>query len=190
VLAPRAIPFIFGDQWEASASIAQLLGFMVVPFTLNRFAGPALATLGHSGLLAKIAGLQLALTVVMTLAAAPYGLLAIAAAYVARAYLVLPIQMWAFKKYSGLGYGELMRAVALPLLTSLFMAAALLALDRFVGARFGSGAVYLLVMVSAGVASYAAALLLFARRFVAQQIRDFKRLLPGASTRLSRAGAA
>jgi O-antigen/teichoic acid export membrane protein len=190
VLAPSAIPFIFGDQWEASARIAQLLGFMVVPFTLNRFAGPALATLGHSGLLAKIAGLQLALTVVMTLAAARYGLLAIAAAYVARAYLVLPIQMWAFKKYSGLGYGELIRSVALPLLTSLIMAAALLALDGFVSARFGNGAVYLLVMVSAGVASYGAALLLFARRFVAQQIRDFKRLLPGASTKLSRAGAA
>ncbi len=83
VLAPSAIPFVFGDQWEESARIAQLLGFMVVPFTLNRFAGPALATLGQSGWLAKIAGLQLALTVVMTLAAAPYGLLAIAAAYVA-----------------------------------------------------------------------------------------------------------
>ena len=189
VLAPHAIPFVFGDQWEESARIAQVLGFMAVPFTLNRFAGPALATLGRSGLLAKIAGLQLALTVVMTLAAAPYGLVAIAGAYVARAYLVLPIQMWAFRKYSGLGYGELLRSIAPPLLVSLVMAGALLALERLVGQRFENRAVHLLVMVSAGVAVYAASLLLFARTFVARQIKDFRRLLPGASAKLSSAGA-
>jgi O-antigen/teichoic acid export membrane protein len=189
VLAPHAIPFIFGNQWEESARIARLLGFMAVPFTLNRFAGPALATLGRSGLLAKIAGLQLALTVVMTLAAAPYGLLAIAAAYVVRAYLVLPIQMWAFRKYSGLGYAELLRSIAPPLFTSLVMAGALLALDRLVGQRFESRGVHLLFMVSAGFAVYAASLLLFARAFVAQQVKDFKRLFPGGSAKLSSAGA-
>ena len=189
VLAPQAIPFIFGDQWGESARIARLLGLMAVPFTLNRFAGPALATLGRSGLLAKIAGLQLALTVVLTLAAAPYGLLAIAAAYVARAYLVLPIQMWAFRKYSGLGYGELLRSISPPLFISLVMAGALLALEHLVGGRFENRAVHLLFMVAAGVAVYGASLLLFARGFVAQQIRDFKRLLPGASAKLSNAGA-
>jgi O-antigen/teichoic acid export membrane protein len=189
VLAPVAIPLIFGPQWEESAGIARVLGCMAVPFVVNRFAGPALATLGRSGLLAQIAGLQLALSVVMTLAAAPYGLLAIAAAYVARAYLVLPMQMWAFKKHSGLGYGELLRSLAPPLLTSIAMAAALLVLDRFVGARFDSRAVYLLAMISAGCAIYTGGMLLFARPFVAQQVRDFRRLLPGASARLSRAGA-
>ena len=55
VLAPYAIPLIFGDQWAESARIARVLGFMALPFTLNRFAGPALGTLGQSGLLAKIA---------------------------------------------------------------------------------------------------------------------------------------
>ena len=189
VLAPVAIPFIFGPQWEESAKIARLLGFMALPFTVNRFAGPALATLGRSGLLAKIAALQLALTVVMTLAAAPYGLLAIAGAYVARAYLVLPLQMWAFKKYSGLGYGELLRSLAPPFLTSLVMAGALLGLDRLLGTRLDSPAVYLLVMFSAGLVLYTATMLLFARPFVAQQFRDFRRLLPGAAAKLSRAGA-
>jgi O-antigen/teichoic acid export membrane protein len=189
VVAPHAIPLIFGDQWRESARIAQVLGFMAVPFTLNRFAGPALATLGRSGLLAKIAGLQLALTIVMTLAAAPYGLLAIAGAYVVRAYLVLPIQMWAFRKYSGLGYGELLRSIAPPLLTSLVMAGALLALERLVGHRFENRAVHLLFLVSAGSAVYAASLLVFARSFVVQQIKDFRRLLPGAAAKLSSAGA-
>jgi len=189
VLAPYAIPLIFGDQWDESAQIARVLGFMALPFTLNRFAGPALGTLGQSGLLAKIAALQLVLTVVMTLAAAPYGLLAIAAAYVARAYLVLPIQMWAFRKYSGLGYGELLGSIVPALSFSFVMAGALFALDGFVGARFGNRGLHLLVLVVVGAAVYTGSMFLFARRFVAQQIRDFKRILPGSSAKFSGASA-
>jgi hypothetical protein len=98
--------------------------------------------------------------------------------------------MWAFKKYSGLGHGELLRSLAPPLLTSLIMAGTLLGLDRVIGARIGHRAAYLLFMISAGGATYAAALLLFARGFVAQQVKDVRRLLPGASAKLSRAGAA
>jgi O-antigen/teichoic acid export membrane protein len=189
VLAPYAIPLIFGDQWGESAQIARVLGFMALPFTLNRFAGPALGTLGQSGLLAKIAALQLVLTVAMTLAAAPYGLLAIAAAYVARAYLVLPIQMWAFKKYSGLGYGELLASIAPAFSISFVMAGALLALDGFLGPRFGNRGLHLLVLVVVGALVYTGSMFLFARRFVAQQIRDFKRILPGSSAKFSGASA-
>jgi O-antigen/teichoic acid export membrane protein len=189
VLAPEAIPLIFGQQWEESARIAQVLGFMAVPFTLNRFAAPALGTLGRSALLAKISALQLVLTVVMTLAAAPYGLLAIAAAYVARAYLVLPLQMWAFRKYSGLGYVELLASIAPALGMSLIMAAALVGLERLIGARLDNRALHLLVMMLAGALVYTASLLLFARRFVTRQIEDLKRLLPGGSGKLSGAGA-
>lgn len=189
VLAPEAVPLIFGSQWVESGRIAQVLGLMAVPFTLNRFSGPALGTLGQSGLTARIAALQLALTVAFTLAAAPYGLLAIGAAYVARAYLVLPIQMWAFRKYSGLGYAEVLGSIAPALGTSLIMAAVLAAFDHLIGARFDNRLAYLVVMVAIGTVVYASALRLFAPRFVAQQIRDVKRLLPGATTKFSGAGA-
>jgi hypothetical protein len=69
------------------------------------------------------------------------------------------------------------------------MAGAVLVLDRLVGQRFENRALHLLFMVSAGFAVYAASLLLFARAFVARQIKDFRRLLPGASAKLSSAGA-
>lgn len=189
VIAPSAIPLIFGGQWTESARIARVLGFMVVPFTLNRFAGPALATLGRSGTLARIAGLQLALTVAMTLAAAPFGLIAIAAAYVLRAYLLLPVQMLVFKRYSGLGYGATLGAIAPAFLTASLMAAVLLVLDHFVGSRFQHRGVFLAFMICTGAAVYGAALLLFARRFVLEQIRDIRLLLPRGPATLSGAGA-
>jgi hypothetical protein len=68
------------------------------------------------------------------------------------------------------------------------MAAALLGLDCAVGDRFPNRGVFLLFMISAGATVYAATLLLFARRFVLEQIRDLKRLFPGGTAKLSGAG--
>jgi O-antigen/teichoic acid export membrane protein len=189
VLAPDAVRLLYGDRWAASARIAQVLGLMAVPFTINYFAGPALAALGRSGTLAKIAALQLTLTVVLSLLAAPYGLSAIAGAYVLRAYLTLPVQMGAFKRYSGVGYGELLGAIAPPLFMALVMAGCLLGLDHLVGARIHNRGIFLLLMGCTGTAVYAASLLLFARSFVSQQINDIRRLLPSLSAKLSGAGA-
>lgn len=178
VLAPDIIPLIFGRQWTASGPVAQVLGLMVLPFTLNRFAAPALATLGRSATLAKISTLQLLLTVALSLAAAPYGLTAMAGAYVLRTYLVLPFQMRAFKRYSGLAYGRLLGSIAPPLVTSVIMAAALAGLDAAVGDRLRERGLYLLLMVPAGAAVYALTLLLLARGFVLEQVHDLRRLLP------------
>jgi O-antigen/teichoic acid export membrane protein len=189
VLAPDAVTLLYGPRWAESARIAQVLGLMAVPFTINYFAGPALAALGRSGTLARIAALQLVLTIVLSLMAAPFGLTAIAAAYVVRAYLTLPVQMWAFKRYSGVGYRALWGAIAPALSMALVMAAALLALDHTVRGWFHNRAVFLVLMVATGALVYGASLLLFARSFVVQQMRDIKRLLPGASAKLSGAGA-
>ena len=189
VLAPDAVRLLYGDRWGESAGIAQVLGLMAVPFTINYFAGPALAALGRSSTLAKIAALQLTLTIVLSLLAAPFGLTAIAGAYVLRSYLTLPVQMGAFKRYSGVWYGALLGAIAPALSMALVMAGCLLALDHFVGAWFHNRALFLLCMVSCGAAVYAGSLMLFARRFVSEQIRDLRRLLPGASAKLSSAGA-
>jgi O-antigen/teichoic acid export membrane protein len=189
VLARDAIPIVFGSRWAASADVAQVLGFMVIPFTLNRFAAPALVTLGRSRTLAKLSTTQLVLTIPLTLAATPYGLRAIAAAYVVRAYLTLPLQMRAFKRYSGLGYGQMLRAIAPPMMAAVLMAVALIGIERTVGGRFENRGLFLLCMISAGAAIYIGALLLFARRFVLEQIRDLRALLPGGTAKLSRAGA-
>jgi O-antigen/teichoic acid export membrane protein len=189
VLAPEAVTLIYGDRWAESARIAQVLGLMAVPFTLNYFAGPALAALGRSGTLARLAALQVTLTVVLSLAAVPFGLTAIAGAYVLRAYLTLPVQMWLFKRYSGVGYRVLLNAIAPALSMAMVMAGALLVLDHFIGDRIHSRGVFLLCMVVTGAAVYAVSLLLFARKFVLEQIRDLKRLVSDRTAKLSGVGA-
>jgi O-antigen/teichoic acid export membrane protein len=189
VIAPAAIPLLFGDQWTRSVGIAQVLGLLAVPFTLNYFASPALAALGHSGTLARLAGLQVILTIALSLAAAPFGLLAMAWAYVLRAYLVLPAQMWSLRRHCGLGYGAMLRTIAPALGVALIMVGALVGLDRVIGGWFPSRGTYVLGMTVSGALVYGSAFLLFARSFVEEQIRDIKRLLPDPPTKLSGAGA-
>ena len=187
VLARDAIPLVFGPQWAPAAPVAQVLGLMAVPFTLNRFAAPALATLGRYSTLARLSSLQLALTVAMSLAAAPYGLVAIAGAYVARAYLVLPLQLRAFKRYSGLGYGEVLRSIAPALGTSTLMAGAIVGLDAAAGDALRARNLFLVTAIPAGALVYSAGLWLLARRFVLEQARDLRTLVTAG--RAARDGA-
>jgi O-antigen/teichoic acid export membrane protein len=188
VIAPDAIPLVFGAQWRPAAPVAQVLGLMAVPFTLNRFAAPALATLGRYTTLARFSSLQLVLTVVMSIAAAPYGVVAIAGAYVARAYLMLPFQMWAFKRHSGLGYGEVLRSVAPAFGTSALMAAAVAGLDAAVGDTLRAKDLYLVTAIAAGALVYLAGLWLLARRFVMEQLRDLKALVAAGKAAREPAG--
>jgi O-antigen/teichoic acid export membrane protein len=186
VLAQDVIPLVFGPQWGPAAPVAQVLGLMAVPFVLNRFAAPALTTLGRYATLAKISTLQLTLTVALSVAAAPYGLVAIAWSYVARAYLVLPLQLHAFKRHSGLGYGETLRSIWPALGTSSLMALALTGLDAVAGDALRSRGLFLLTAIPAGALVYLAGLWLFARHFVLEQVRDLKAM---AASRAAREGA-
>ena len=182
VLAPDAISLVFGPQWLPAVPVAQVLGLMAVPFTLNRFAAPALATLGRYTTLAKLSSLQLVLTVVMSLAAAPYGLVAIAGAYVARAYLMLPLQLRAFKRYSGLGYGAVLGSIGPAFGTSVLMAVALLGLEAAAGDALRARNLFLVTAIPAGTLVYLAGLWLLAPRFVLEQLRDLRGLVASGKT--------
>jgi len=188
VLAPDAIVLVFGDRWTASAGIARILGLMAVPFILNYFAGPALAAVNRSGTLAWIAALQVALTAILTVLAAPYGLEAIAGAYVLRGYLTLPVQMYALKRHTGVPYGPVLGAISPALATSIAMGGVLLALYHPLRTQLPSAIAFLVVMVVIGAAVYAGLLLLFARGFVRRELEDLRRLV-GGPTPLSGAEA-
>src|SRR3546814_11655784 len=84
---------------------------MALPFTLNQFASPSLGALGASRSLLVISLSQLGLTALFTFLAAPYGLFAVAWAYVARAYLTLPLQVILLKRAPGIGFGRTWAAI-------------------------------------------------------------------------------
>src|SRR3546814_7587707 len=83
-LAPIAIPTVFGEKWAEAGELAQIFAFMALPFTLNFFASPSLSVLGASRSLISLSTTQLVLGVILTLAALPFGLFAVAVSYVGR----------------------------------------------------------------------------------------------------------
>jgi|SRR5688572_1096078 len=120
-LAPLAVPTVFGDKWIEAGPLAQVFAFMALPFTLNFYASPVLGAVGASRSLLAVAIAQLALTALFTLLAAPYGVLAVAWAYVVRAYLTVPLQITLLKRVSGIGPASTWAAVWEPLAASTVM---------------------------------------------------------------------
>jgi O-antigen/teichoic acid export membrane protein len=176
-VAEDAVPWVFGERWREAGRIAQTLSLMAVPTVVNALAGPTLAALGRSGAIARLALLQLLMTLGFTLAAAPYGLEAVAGAYVLRAYLTVPLQVWLLRREAGVGVRAVLRAIFPPLLAAFGMVMAIVAAELELEALVPDRAIYLLVAVPGGALVYLALLLLVGRRFVAGQIGTLRSVL-------------
>lgn len=74
----------------------------------------------------------------LTLAALPYGLLAVAISYVGRAYLTLPMQILLLRRASGIRPSDTLNAVAAPLAASTVMGVALAVAMRLVQDRLSA----------------------------------------------------
>lgn len=102
ILSDRLIVLMFGDKWQESGQLGHIFAFMAVPFTLNYFASPALSAMGDSGKQRTLAIVQLTTTVLITWLMLPWGLWWVAAGYVFRAYLTLPLQIVFLKSSAGI----------------------------------------------------------------------------------------
>lgn len=161
-LAPIAIPTVFGAKWSEAGELAQIFAFMAVPFTLNFFASPSLSVLGASRSLISLSTTQLVLGVILTLAALPYGLFAVAVSYVGRAYLTLPMQIVLLRRASGIRPADTWRAVGSPLIASSLMGVALAVAMRLLDTHL-SGWSMLLLLTALGAAFYGIILLAVSR---------------------------
>lgn len=148
------IPLIFGKNWSAAVSIAQVLSLMVVPFVFNFFGGPALTASNHATEVLKVAIIQLMATLLFTWIAVPYGLVAVAMAYVLRAYITMPLQQYMLARHLGIRAKDTWSAMALPLGCALMMAGAIYLLQSWLRGNFGEGWATALIAVGAGVIFY------------------------------------
>jgi len=121
IIAPDLVPLVFGSKWQAAGDLAQVFAFMAIPYTLNFFASPILSAVGNTHRQRTLALVQLASTLILTIMALPYGLTAVAIAYVVRSYLTLPLQMYFLKEASGIGSLATFDAIKAPFFVSTAM---------------------------------------------------------------------
>jgi O-antigen/teichoic acid export membrane protein len=174
-VADELIPLVFGPQWRGNGDLVRVLALMVVPFTVNYFTAPALAAVGQSRSILKVASLQLVLTLLFSWIAAPYGLAAIALAYVIRANVTMPYQLWVLQKHTGVNALASLKAMLPPLLMSIVMAVATYFAAPYIQAWLVRPWPAMLALVAFGGALYGVMLFVFAR----EQVRAvFEVLLP------------
>jgi O-antigen/teichoic acid export membrane protein len=163
VLANDIIPFLFGRTWADVGPVAQMLSVMVVPFTLNYFIGCATAARGAPQAGVSVAALQLVLTVILSYLAAPFGLIAVAAAFVLRSYLVLPYQQYVLYKYTGVDPIRALRSILPPLVSAVVMGGSMIVLRPVIHAHCEIPQIYIGVQIASSATSYVVCLLLIGR---------------------------
>jgi lipopolysaccharide exporter len=173
-LALISEPFVmllYGERWEDAIPVMQLLALYMLVQSLTKNCGDVFKAMGRPGILNRLAILKLAVTVPALLAAVRHGIVWVAAAQLAAAFVLTLYRFWLAARVVGAPVrsvagavvpacraGGVMVAVCLP---------AVLWLD--VGP-----ALELAIVVPMGVIAYTAAIFVFDRSLVSE-IRD---LLP------------
>jgi O-antigen/teichoic acid export membrane protein len=158
VLAPDAVPAIYGHKWVEAGQLAQIFALLVVPYSLNSFASPILMALGRGSSLQTLALGNLVATVACTAASAPFGLTVVILVSVTRAYVALPFQMWFLQRASGITPRDSRSAIAAPLAASVIMGACIWLLMVLIRPYFSVPLVAVLICVAAGMMIYAIAI--------------------------------
>ena len=100
-LAPATLTLFFGDKWTDSAPCLQVLCLIGLLYAGFYFHGPILTSLGKPQWNLFLNALQAAGNCVAFLIGVRWGIVGVAAAYVARAYLMAPIHLWVLRREAG-----------------------------------------------------------------------------------------
>jgi O-antigen/teichoic acid export membrane protein len=158
VLAPDAVPAIYGAKWAESGVLVQILALMVVPYALTSFTSPLLMALGRAALLRTFTLSQMIAIIAVAIVSAPFGLVVVAWAAVARSYLALPFQLWMLRRAAGIPPKDALYPIVAPVVASLIMGAGVWALMALIRPQFSIALVPIFICVAAGMVMYAIAL--------------------------------
>ena len=157
--ADLLVPVVLGDRWRESIIVMQLLGFVMLGGVVNYFFGTALIAVGKVNIVVRQSVIQIFGTALFVAVGAHFGIIDVLLAIIARALMVAVYNIAALRKEIGLSLAALFQSLMPPVVASGVMVAAV---------RFGMlelagsmpGIVLLGVLVTLGVATYGAALLI------------------------------
>ncbi|MBT8469326.1 MAG: lipopolysaccharide biosynthesis protein [Myxococcales bacterium] len=97
LLAPLAVPLVFGEQYAQSGQVLQVLALIGVLHGVSYFDYAVYMGVGRPDVVLKLLAVNTAANVILFFFAAPFGIVAVAAAYVVRAYVLLPLNLLALR---------------------------------------------------------------------------------------------
>lgn len=101
LLAPIGVPLVFGDQYQQSGQVLAVLALIGVVHSVSYLDYAVYVGVGRPDIVLKLLVLRTVANVVLFLVVARYGIVAVATAYVARAYVLWPVNLFALRIAAG-----------------------------------------------------------------------------------------
>jgi O-antigen/teichoic acid export membrane protein len=150
MVAPFAVPLVFGEQYAQSGTVLQVLALIGVIHSVSYFNYAVYTGVGRPDLVLKLLAVSTVANVILFVIVARWGIVAVAAAYVARAYALLPLDLLALRATIGVSPRRYFANLVPALLACLVMAFAVWAVSRL---PLGDASL-LVASVSVGAAVY------------------------------------
>jgi O-antigen/teichoic acid export membrane protein len=177
ILSPELIAIVFGEQWKPSIPVMQVLSLIGVLYAGFYYNGPMIMALGKPSWNLWLNCLQAVGNVVFFLIAVRWGIVAVAASYVVRGYLLAPITVWVVHQVLPLKVFDYLRQYAAPFAATGFMVAIIFATKFFLG-EIVTTPVLLAICIVVGTIAYGVSILLIAPQLFQRAIDLFRSALP------------
>ena len=180
LVATEAIVIVFGDRWAPSAGAATILFLIGPALSVQAFSGALFNSVGHPEVtfryrlvatVVNVFGFAVAVTLFRDITA-------VAAAFVIRGYVLLPLILVWMKRYAGVPLSMHVAELRTPVVATAVMAVAVVGVKLLLARRVGTG-MLLAAEVVAGAAVFGATLYLLNRSLVREVVGFTLQALPG-----------
>ena len=183
ILAPEFIRILLGEQWAQSDMVLRVLSILAFTLGLWAVVPPLILSAGKTGWTAGIRTIELAITVLFAILAAPYGITAMAGAYVLSNFLILPIALIVATYFTQIRTLSILRVVTTPVLAGLVMVVSLMVLRGLLVDTLPTLA-FSAAIVGAGALLYLGFILIFDRPLIMELRGIVRSALPKSLKRL------
>ena len=163
VTAPIAVPLVLGDQWAEAVPVVQVLAWVGLHQSLQRYNSGVLQAVDRTGPLLRFSVVSCVLSVVAFVAGLPWSVVGVAVAYLVASLIVAPVYLRMTARAVDLRMRSFLAAVAGPLAAALLMGGVVLAAQEAAGRATSSPVLVLAASIAAGALAYAALLPLTTR---------------------------
>jgi O-antigen/teichoic acid export membrane protein len=179
LIAPELTVLLFGHRWTQSGPVAAVL-FLIGPvLSVQAFSDTLLNAAGHPEVVFRFRTITAVTNVLGFLIAVPFGIVAVAVAFVLRGYLLLPLSLHWMRRYAQIPVREFLAQLRGPAVATLLMAVSVLSV-KFLLTGSAPSVVLLGAEVGAGVVTFIAVLWLVERGLLREVIEVARQAMPRA----------
>lgn len=169
---------VFGARWAESAPVATVL-FLIGPvLSVQAFSNALLNATGHPEVAFRFRLISTATNVAGFVVAVAFGILAVAAAFVVRGYVLLPLNLYWMRVYAGVPVREYLLQLRGTAISTFVMAVAILLVKLALGPQLGPGPLLAIELLTAALA-FGMALWLFDRSLMREVLAVAFQVVPG-----------